>query len=287
MTRAEDPPPTPTLLEPSKSSAAPELRFSLPSGYVVRAVPSTFAHALRRKPVDISVEDARTQHAAYVQALRDTGAPVMLLPADDSCPDCCFIEDTALVLGQRALITRPGAPSRRAEVVPVRTALGRTREIFAMDAPATLDGGDVLRVGRKIFVGLSERTNPVGTAWAAEVASLEGIELITVPVTGGLHLKSVCSLAAPDLLVYIAGACDPRVFRDHGIECLAVPEPEGANVLALGHKVLVSADAPLTIDLLMRRGLIVKALHITEFHRADGALTCLSLRLPPTGCWVS
>lgn len=263
------------------------LPFAAPAGFLVRGVPGSFPFALRQQPGELSLAAARAQHADYVNALRETGAPVTILPPDEACPDCCFIEDTAVILGKRALVTRPGAASRRGEVPPVRAILGRRREIFAMDAPATLDGGDVLRIGDRLFVGLSERTNPVGIAWASEIATLEGLELTTVPVKGGLHLKSVCTLAGPKLLVYLADACDPEPFAEIGIQCLAVPEPVGANVLALGQKVLVSADAPKTAQMLAMRGFLVRPVRVTEFHRADGALTCLSLRLPAPGSWVT
>lgn len=264
-----------------------EVPFAAPAGFVVRGVPGSFPFALRTGTTELSLSRAREQHADYINALREIGAPVTILPADEACPDCCFIEDTAVILGKRALVTRPGAPSRRAEVPPVRAWLGRKRELFAMDAPATLDGGDVLRVGTRLFVGLSERTNPVGIAWAAEIASLEGLELVMVPVRSGLHLKSACTLAGPKLLVYAQGACDPAPFAGIGVQCLAVPEIEGANVLALGQKVLVSADAPKTQEMLAMRGFLVRSVRVTEFHRADGALTCLSLRLPAAGTWVT
>ena len=279
-----------TFREGSTLLSTPDLPFAKPAGFLVRAVPGSFAFALRQKRDEsepLSVPLAREQHAAYVQALRETGAPVTLLPADEACPDCCFIEDTAVVLGRRALVTRPGAPSRMKEVGPVRAVLDRTRDTFAMDAPATLDGGDVLRIGGTLFVGLSSRTNYVGMAWAAEVAQLEGLTLVTVTGLGGLHLKSVCSLAKPGLVVYLRAGCDPKPFEQAGLECMPVPEPEGANVLALGSTVLVSADAPRTAELLASRGLTVKTVRVSEFHRADGALTCLSLRLPPAGGWVT
>jgi dimethylargininase len=240
------------------------------------------------KATPINVALARAQHEAYVAALRAVGVPVEILPTDDDCPDACFIEDTAVITGAHALATRPGAASRRAEVEPVARALARLLEVHPMAAPATLDGGDVLRIGSRIFVALSARTNPEGAEALARVAALDGLEVIPVPVRGGLHLKSACTLASASLLVY-----DPNVmadaelapFRVAGIEPLPVPEPTGANVLAVGGAVIVSAAAPRTAGLLRARGLDVRVVDVGEFHKGDGALTCLSLRVPPARCW--
>lgn len=261
--------------------------FALPRLCLVREVPASFDRCLRSDPAPIDVTEARRQHAAYVEALRAAGCAVTILPADESCPDCCFVEDAAVVLGSHALATCIGAPSRRAESGPVAAALAtQGLTTYLMSAPATLDGGDVLRAGGVLFVGLSGRTNAAGVARLTEAARLDGLEVRTVPVAAGLHLKSACSLAAPDLLVHLAGL-DPGPFRAAGLRCLAVAEPAGANALRLGDVLLVSAAAPRTAELLAREGIAVRAVAVGEFHKGDGALTCLSIRLPADDAWAT
>ncbi len=245
-------------------------------------------------PIDVGL--ARVQHEAYVAAVRGAGVEVRVLETDDASPDACFIEDTAVVTGAHALATCPGAPSRRFEVGPVADALARTLIVHRMSAAAeaqgaasaTLDGGDVLRIDGRLFVGLSSRTNRAGVAALATVAALDGLGVVSVAVRGGLHLKSACSLASASLLLYdpqILEGDDLAPFRASGVEPLAAPEPPGANVLALGSVVLVSAAAPRTADILRARGLDVRVLDVSELHKGDGALTCLSLRIPRPGSW--
>ena len=265
--------------------------FAVPARVVARSLSARYPNCLRSETsARIDVARARAQHDAYIAAVRALGVRVDVLPTDDDCPDACFIEDTAVITGARALATRPGAPSRRAEVAPVAEELARDLAVHRMEAPATLDGGDVLRIGSRLFVGLSSRTNAGGVEALARVAVQDGLEVIPVTVRDGLHLKSACSLASGSLLVL-----DPRVMREQdsalfrvtGVALLNAAEPAGANVLALGDAVLVSAAAPGTAEALRRRGLDVRVVDVSEFHKGDGALTCLSLRVPSAGCWCA
>ncbi len=264
------------------------LPFASPLRVLVREVSISYVECVRHDArARIDVAAARRQHADYVAALRALGLAVEVLPADDACPDACFVEDTAVVTGRHALATRPGAPSRRPEVAAVAAALGRDRTVLTATAPATLDGGDVLRVGDHLFVGLSSRTNRAGVDDLTRLAARDGLRVTAVEVRAGLHLKSACSLAAPDLLLYDAGVfgdAELAPFRADGLRCLAAPEPLGANVLALGDAVLVSASAPHTAALLAAWR-DVRVVDVGEFHKGDGALTCLSLRIPRDGCW--
>jgi len=263
--------------------------FALPARVVARSLSARYADCLRTETnARIDVALARAQHESYVAVIRALGVPVEVLPADDDCPDACFIEDTAVITGAHTLATRPGAPSRRAEVEPVARELARDLDVHRMAAPAMLDGGDVLRIGKRLFVGLSSRTNAEGAAALAPIAALDGLEVITIAVRDGLHLKSACTLASPTLLVVdprVMGESDLGPFRASGIELLAVAEPAGANVLALGNAVIVSAAAPGTAQILRERRLDVRIVDVSEFHKGDGALTCLSLRVPRAGCW--
>ena len=262
--------------------------FALPQRVLVREVSARYAACVRHDAhTHIDVAAARQQHADYVAALRALGLAVEVLPADDACPDACFLEDTAVITGRHALATRPGAASRRAEVAPVAAALARGLSVLTMAPPATLDGGDVLRVDDRLFVGLSTRTNGAGVDGLARLAERDGLRVTAVAVRAGLHLKSACSLAAPDVLLYDACALDDAAlatFRDVGLRCLAAPEPLGANALALGDATLVSAAAPRTAELLAAWR-DVRVVEVGEFHKGDGALTCLSLRVPREGFW--
>jgi dimethylargininase len=263
--------------------------FALPERVLTRAISARYADCVREETsARIDVELARAQQEAYVTALRAVGVRVDMLPSDDDSPDACFIEDTAVITGAHAIATRPGADSRRAEVPPVADALARLLEVHRMDGPATLDGGDVLRIDTRLFVGLSTRTNRAGVDALARVAVLDGLEVTPIPVRGGLHLKSACTLASASVLLY-----DPRVLDDTdlallrapGVELVRVSEPAGANVLVLGDAVLVSMAAPETAEMLRARGLDVRVLDVSEIHKGDGALTCLSLRIPRAGAW--
>jgi dimethylargininase len=265
--------------------------FVLPDRVILRDLSARYADCLRSDasvPIDVAL--ARAQHGGYASAIRAAGARIEVLAGDDSCPDACFIEDTTVITGAHALATRPGAEARRAEVEPVATALSRHLTVHRMAAPATLDGGDVLRVGSRLFVGLSARTNEAGAEALARVAALDGLEVIRVPVRGGLHLKSACSLASASILVYdpsVLGDAELARFRAPDLELLPSAEPAGANVLALGDAVLVSMAAPKTVTELWARRLDVRVVDVSEIHKGDGALTCLSLRVPRAGAWCT
>jgi len=265
--------------------------FAAPQRAFAREVAVSYARCLREDAsLSIDVAVARAQHAEYVATLRRLGVVVDVLPADPACPDCCFIEDAAvLVTGTDAVLSRPGAPSRRAEVACVDEALERAGvRVRRMTAPAMLDGGDVLRAGARMFVGLSTRTNRAGADFVATIAGAAGVDVVPVEVRGGLHLKSACTLASASLLVVDAARLrepDLAAFRAAGLECIPAGEPEGANVLAVGRAVIVSAAAPRTAAALAARGLEVHVVDVSELHKGDGALTCLSLRAPPDGAW--
>lgn len=256
-----------------------------PSSAIVRPPGPAYAACLRAQPIAIDVGLAIQQHAGYVAALRDAGIHVEILPELPGAPDAVFVEDTAVVLDSCALLTHPGAPSRRVEVASIGRALAGHRTLHTMLPPATLDGGDVLRIGRRLFVGLSQRTNRAGLGHLAAVAATDGLEVVAVTMAGGLHLKSVCSLADAETLLVHGPGIDRSAFA--GLELVEVPEPAGANVLAFADRVLVSDAAPQTAALLEARGLRTAPLSLSQIHAGDGALSCLSLRLTTTvGAWV-
>jgi dimethylargininase len=239
---------------------------------LVRSVPSTYQQCLRSRPVEIDVELARLEHAGYVAALERAGLEVTVLPALDSAPDSVFVEDAAVVLDETVVITRPGAASRQGEGASlVPHFVGRAVEL--MTAPATLDGGDVLRVGQYLFVGLSSRTNIAGFEMLAAAAAREGIEAVQISVAAGLHLKSACSRLGNSVIGHFDRL--PREpFLEREILLIEAPDEMGANVLELGSAVLVSSAAPKTAALAGARAIVVD---VGEFHKGDGALTCLSI----------
>jgi dimethylargininase len=230
-----------------------------------------------RVPIDHA--QAVRQHEAYCRLLRDCGAAVQTLAVNRDLPDSVFIEDTAVVLDEVAVLASMGAPSRRAEPAGIEPELGRLREVVRVQPPATLEGGDVLRVGRQLLVGLSCRTNAAGVEALREAAGRFGYTVTPVPVRGCLHLKSACG-ALPDgrLLVNPAGL-DMAALRGFEVVPVPGPEPDGANVAVVGGRVGLPAAHPATADLVGRLGFEALTVDLSEFAKAEGCFTCLSILL--------
>ena len=231
---------------------------------------------LERSPVDVDL--AMRQWEGYVAALRAEGWDTVEVPAADDCPDAVFVEDTVVVYGDLAVISRPGADERRAETAATESVLRELGfRIARIEAPGTLDGGDVLKHGGTVWVGLGGRTNRDGAdQLAAHLAPL-GATVVPVPVTKVLHLKTAVT-ALPDGTVvgHEPLVDDPGTWE----RFLPVPEESGAHVVLLGgDAVLMAADAPLSRALFEERGLRVVAVDISEFEKLEGCVTCLSVRL--------
>jgi dimethylargininase len=244
---------------------------------LVRGVTQSFSRAISALPPDppIEVARARAQHAGYVVALSRLGLHIVDVAEDEACPDCCFIEDTAVVAGNVAVVTRPGAESRRGEVDAVARALSSRVEVLRMQAPATLDGGDCLRLGRTIYVGLSARTNAAG---AEQLHKLTGCAVVPVSMPAGvLHLKSVCSPLDDDLVLVAEGTLPPGTFGRARVIEVPRAEAHAANAVAYGRSALVAADGLRTLELVAAAGFRVHPLDTSELRKADGALTCLSI----------
>jgi dimethylargininase len=230
---------------------------------------------LDRVPIDVA--RAVAQHAAYERALQALGCSVSRLLSDATMPDSVFVEDTALVLDDLAVVTRPGAASRRHETIAVGLALGVHRRVIEIAPPGTLDGGDVLVVGRRMFVGHTTRTNRGGIEQLRQAVAPFGYDLRPVTPRCCLHLKSAATaLGDATLLV------NPRwapVDAFHGLELIEVDpaEPGAANVVHLNGKVLGAAAFPRTLARLEHRGFEVVAVDVSELAKAEGAVTCCSL----------
>lgn len=229
---------------------------------------------LEREP--ISFEAARAQHEEYVQCLAALGCEVRRLPAEPSMPDAVFVEDTAIVLDEVAVIARPGAASRRPETASIAKALEPHRALRFIEAPATIDGGDVLRVGTRLFVGMTSRSTSEGIAQLREFVAPFGYTVTGVPVTGCLHLKTAVTQVAPDLLLINPAYVDPHVFNMRYIE-VDSSEPFGGNALLIDETVIYPAAFPRTRRRMEQAGIAVQTVDASELAKAEGGVTCCSL----------
>jgi dimethylargininase len=243
---------------------------------VTRDVSPSIAHAelthLERVPIDY--ERAREQHEEYRTLLASLGCEVIALPADAVYPDCVFIEDTALVFDDLAVITRPGADSRRGEIDVVAEALASLRPLVRIAAPATLDGGDVLVLDQRIYVGRSERSNEEALA---QLRQLTGREVIGVDLHGALHLKTAITRVARDTLLVNREWVDVAPFGEWTLIDVDPTEPFGANAVLLDDTVIYPVAFPRTRAKLESHGINVRTVHADELAKAEGGVTCCSL----------
>jgi dimethylargininase len=245
-----------------------------------RSVSPAFANCelsfIEREPIDLPT--ARRQHQAYVDGLRALGAVVVELPADPGFPDSVFVEDTVLMFDELAVLTRPGAPSRRGEVAGIERAVRAYREqVVRIEAPGTLDGGDVLQVGRRVFVGQSQRSNAAGIGQLADLLAPFGYRVTPVPLRGCLHLKSaVTALSDAEVLVnplWVEADCFSGLRSLH----VAPGEPHAANVVRISEQILMPESFPHTRAALESAGYAVHAVDVSELQKAEGAVTCCSV----------
>jgi dimethylargininase len=248
---------------------------------LTRAVPTSIVHCelthIERTPIDYS--RAVRQHEEYERALESLGCRVERLPDTPDLPDSVFVEDPAIVLDTVAAIARSGAESRRGETSSVAEALKQYREIVFVADPGVIDGGDVLRVGRRIYAGLSTRTSPEGIRQLENAARRDGLTVIPVRVGECLHLKSAVTTldhCRPAVLVN-ADWIDPAIFEGADIVDVDPDEPTAANVLLVGDTVLCAAEFPRTRQRLEERGFRTMAAAAGELAKAEGGLTCGSI----------
>jgi len=256
--------------------------YRVPAGIAItRAVSAALGDCelthLERVPID--VEMARAQHREYEQALREAGYVVEHLESTNEMPDSVFVEDIAVVFDELAIITRPGAESRRIETAAVAGALARHRPLHVIEAPGTIDGGDVLVAGKQVFVGLSTRTNDDAVGQMARLLQPHGYKVREVVVHGCLHLKSAVTTLSDDLLLVNPAWIDSGMFDGFALVDVDTEEPMAANALRLDDRVLYSASFPRTAARLERRGLRVERVPASEVAKAEGAVTCCSLIL--------
>ena len=233
---------------------------------------------LARRPIDLA--RARAEHAAYEAALGAAGFEVRRLPARDDLPDAVFVEDTAVVLDEVAVIARPGAQARRAEVDSTREALAGHRPLAPIVAPGTLDGGDVLVLERDVLAGLTSRTNQDGIDQLSAILSPYGYRVRAVPVSGCLHLKSAVTRAGPRTVALNPNWVDARVLDGWETVLVDAGEPGAANVLWLGAETIVAAEHPRMAECLAAAtGVTITPVPAGELALAEGGVTCGSLIL--------
>lgn len=233
---------------------------------------------LPRQPIDH--EAAVAQHRAYQAVLRGEGARVIELPADPAFPDGVFVEDTAVVLDEMAVMTCPAPPSRRGERTAVEAALAPFRPVVRLPEGAILEGGDVLRVGRTLFVGLSGRTGEAGVRALDGIVRPLGYTVVPVRVTGCLHLKSAACAVDDETVLLNRGWVDVDPFAGFRLVDAPAAEPFGANALRLPGAVVVSSAFPETTQVVSWLGHRVVTVDVSELHKAESGVTCMSLVFP-------
>jgi dimethylargininase len=243
--------------EPSASLAAGERTF------------------LPHEPIDI--DTARAQHADYRRALAEGGARVITLPALDELPDAVFVEDAAIILDEVALLLPMGVESRREEPREIAGELARWREVVRLPKGCRAEGGDVVRLGRTLYVGRTGRTDASGIRALSEAAATRGYRVIPVEVAGCLHLKSACTALDEVTILVNSQWVDVSAFEAERAIEVAADEPGAANALSVGGVVLFQAGCPGTAQRVTRAGFAVRAVDVGELAKAEGSLTCLSL----------
>jgi dimethylargininase len=230
---------------------------------------------VQRAPINLS--KAVEQHAAYERALQRFGARVVSLPAEPLLADSMFVEDPALVLDELAVIFPLGTESRRPEAGSLAKALSPFRELKYVRLPGTMEGGDLLRVGRRIFAGLSKRTNAEGIRQLQAIVESHGYQMTAVPVTGCLHLKSAVTSLGENILLANRAWFDSSCMAGFEWIDVAPEEPHAANAMAFRNTVILPASFPLTRARIAARGFEVMPLDISELQKAESGLTCSSL----------
>jgi len=246
---------------------------------ITRAVSPAFASCqlsfIEREPIDLA--KARAEHHGYQALLGKLGARVIALPEEAQLPDSMFVEDPAIVLDEVAIICPLGTETRRKEAPSIAAALEPFRKLAYITLPGTLEGGDVLRVGKQLFVGVTRRSNPEGIRQLASIVQAYGYELTAVPVSGCLHLKSAVTLLGANTLLGNRAWFDWNKLAGFKWVDVHPMEPHSGNALQIGDAVVFPAAFPRTAELIREQGFRVEPLDISELQKAESGLTCSSL----------
>jgi dimethylargininase len=267
------------LLEMKEQTEA-EVNHDAPSRALVRGLAQTYAELYRKAGISVSPELAERQHALYVAALQSAGLDVRRVPADDDYPDCVFIEDTAIVREERALVGRL-TPHREGEQRGVSEVLRQQHQTVSLPAGALLEGGDVMHIGATTYVGLSTRTNEAGIEALREFLRPSGQRVVKVPVSNSLHLKTVATYLGDAALIAAPDFLDTSLFEVEEIIFTESGEAGAANCLRIADHLLIAEGNPRTTRRLLAfaesKGLKPVPLDISEFEKGNGSLTCLSI----------
>lgn len=246
---------------------------------ITREISPRFAECeithIERTPIDLEL--ARLQHHAYVNALRELACDVVELRAEPDLPDSVFVEDTAFILPEVAVITRPGADSRKPETESIIQALAPLIQLVYVQEPATVDGGDVLVLGKKIYIGLSTRSNQQAVDQLNDRLANFGYSVMGVELRDCLHLKSAVSRVDDKTLLINKDWVNPNCFENFDLIDVDPSEPHAANCLPVGRSIIFPAAFPKTAAKLEERGYQVITLDVSELAKAEGAVTCCSL----------
>ena len=227
--------------------------------------------------MSIDLDLARKQHAEYEGCLEHLGCELLRLPEQPDLPDAVFVEDTAVVLDEVAVITRPGAASRRPEIESVAAALKPLRPLLQINAPGMMDGGDVLVMGKDIYVGLSGRSNQHAINQMQQLLNPYGYRVHSVEVHGCLHLKSAVTAVAANTILVHPNWIDHDAFAQHRIIGVHPDEAYAANGLLIGETVVYPTSFPRTAERLSKQGIRIESIDLSELAKAEGAVTCCSL----------
>ena len=244
---------------------------------VVRPVPDSYGYCVRTNTEKIDVALAKSQHSEYCRALQKLGLEFIWIKGENTLPDSCFVEDTAIVLGEKAIICNMKTKSRVKEAVEVAKVLEKLKETYYIRPPATIDGGDVLKIEHKVFVGLSARTNIHAIRQLKQILENNKFEVVPVRVRNVLHLKSACTYLGNNCVIVSKGHFDTDVLRDCKKVVVARGEEYVADCLAINGTVLMAKGFPETKKLIEKEGFFVKELEMSEFRKGEGTLTCLSI----------
>jgi dimethylargininase len=246
---------------------------------ITRQVSPSIAHCvLTHLPrVEIHYEVARQQHRHYEDLLTGLGCQLISLEPEADLPDSVFVEDVAVILDEIGILARPGPDSRRSEVTRIAPVLGEHRVLKSIEPPGTLEGGDVLRIGRKLYVGMSGRTNGQGFDQLRSLAEGFGYSVTPVPVKDCLHLKSAVSQVGPESVLVNPNWVDGAAFSGQQLLEIDGREPYAANGLLVGDSLIYPRSYPHTAERLVRQGVQLETVDVSELQKAEGAVTCCSL----------
>lgn len=230
---------------------------------------------IARSPIDVDI--ARTQHEAYVKVLRESGCEVIELPEEPDLPDSVFVEDTAFILPEAAVITRPGADSRKPEIESIRPILSKYRQLLQVKAPATVDGGDILVLGKSVYVGLSTRSTMEAVRQLSQLLQPFGYSVFGLELTGCLHLKTAVTRTDDSTLLINSSWVDATTFKSFDLIEVDASEPFAANCLPIRGKIIYPTAFPKTREKLQQKGFDVLTINLDELAKAEGAVTCCSL----------